>query len=60
LTSVSRAILDATGRFHNPAHAAECGDPEIGAQFEAVWALLLRGLTKGIKKKAKAAAKAEA
>jgi AcrR family transcriptional regulator len=55
-----RAILDATGIFHNPAHVTEWADPQIDAHFEAVWALLLRGLTKGIKKKAKAAAAAKA
>jgi AcrR family transcriptional regulator len=51
-----RAILDATVRFHDPAHRAEWADPEIDARFEAVWALLLRGLTKGLKKQQKAAA----
>jgi AcrR family transcriptional regulator len=58
--ATGRAIFDATGRFHNPAHAAEWGDPRIDDQFEAVWVLLLRGLTKGIKKAkaAKVAAKA--
>jgi AcrR family transcriptional regulator len=48
-----RAIFDATGRFHNPAHQAEWDDPRIDEQFEAVWTLLLRGLTKGLKKQAK-------
>jgi AcrR family transcriptional regulator len=52
----ARAILDATGRFHNPAHQAEWADPRIDAQFEAVWSLLLKGLTKGLKKQQKAAA----
>jgi AcrR family transcriptional regulator len=55
-----RAIFDATARFHNPAHQAEWDDPRIDEQFEAVWALLLRGLTKGLKKQAKAAAKTRA
>jgi AcrR family transcriptional regulator len=55
-----RAIFDATGRFHNPAHQAEWDDPRIDEQFEAVWSLLLRGLTKGLKKQAKAAARARA
>ena len=55
-----RAILDATGRFHNPAHRAEWADPEIDAQFDAVWTLLQRGLTKGLKKQAKAARAASA
>ena len=40
----ARAVLDATGRFHNPAHAAEWTDPAIGAAFEAVWSLVLDGL----------------
>jgi len=52
----ARAIFDATGRFHNPAHRAEWSSPTIDAEFEAVWALLLRGLTKGLKKAAKARA----
>ena len=38
------AVIDATGRFHNPAHAAEWSDPGISAAFERVWALVLRGL----------------
>jgi AcrR family transcriptional regulator len=41
----ARAVLDATGRFHNPAHAAEWSDPQIDQAFEGVWALVLRGLT---------------
>jgi AcrR family transcriptional regulator len=49
-----RAIFDATGRFHNPAHQAEWADPRIDEQFDAVWTLVQRGLTKGTKKKAKA------
>ena len=40
----ARAVIDATGRFHNPAHAAEWSDPGINAAFERVWALVLRGL----------------
>jgi AcrR family transcriptional regulator len=40
----ARAVIDATGRFHNPAHAAEWSDPGIRAAFERVWALVLRGL----------------
>jgi AcrR family transcriptional regulator len=39
-----RAILDATARFHNPAHAAEWSDPGLPAAFERVWSLLLHGL----------------
>lgn len=52
----ARAVFDATGRFHNPAHRVEWADPDIDAHFEAVWALLLRGLTKGLKKQVKARA----
>lgn len=40
----ARAVFDATGRFHNPVHAAEWYDPGIDAAYEGVWALLLSGL----------------
>lgn len=39
-----RAVLDATARFHNPAHAAEWSDPAIEDAFEGVWSLVLHGL----------------
>jgi AcrR family transcriptional regulator len=52
----ARAILDATGRFHNPANRGEWDQPGIDAQFEAVWSMVQRGLTKGLKKQAKARA----
>jgi AcrR family transcriptional regulator len=39
-----RAILDATGRFHHPAHAQEWSDPGIEEAFEDVWALVAGGL----------------
>ena len=39
-----RAILNATTRFHDPAHAAEWSDPDIDAAFEGVWSLILVGL----------------
>jgi AcrR family transcriptional regulator len=42
--AAARAVFDATGRFHNPVHAAEWADPGIDAAFEDVWALILRGL----------------
>ena len=42
--ATAHAVLDATGRFHNPAHAAEWADPQIDKAFEGVWALVLRGL----------------
>ncbi len=43
--AAARAVFDATGRFHNPAHAAEWADPQIDKAFEGVWQLVLRGLT---------------
>jgi hypothetical protein len=43
-TEGARAVIDATSRFHNPAHAAEWSDPGISAAFERVWALVVRGL----------------
>jgi AcrR family transcriptional regulator len=42
--AAARAVFDATGRFHNPAHAAEWSDPGIDAAFDGVWELVLRGL----------------
>jgi AcrR family transcriptional regulator len=53
--ATGRAILDATARFHNPTHRQEWSDPKIDDQFEAVWSLLLKGLSKGLRKHAKAA-----
>ncbi|SFE12038.1 transcriptional regulator, TetR family [Actinopolyspora alba] len=43
----ARAVLTATTRFHNPAHAAEWEEPGLDADFEEVWALLLLGLASG-------------
>jgi AcrR family transcriptional regulator len=40
----ARAILEATTRFHHPAHAEEWSDPALPARIDAVLALLLRGL----------------
>jgi AcrR family transcriptional regulator len=40
----ARAVMNATGRFHNPVYAAEWSDPEIDAAFEEVWSLIIRGL----------------
>jgi AcrR family transcriptional regulator len=39
-----RAVLDATARFHHPAHAAEWSDPDLDGAVDAVWALVLGGL----------------
>ncbi|MBG0823933.1 TetR family transcriptional regulator [Planomonospora sp. ID91781] len=40
----ARAVLDATGRFHNPLYAAEWSAPEIDTAFGAVCSLVLAGL----------------
>ena len=40
----ARAFFDATGRFHNPAHASEWADPSIDEALENVWDLLVAGL----------------
>ncbi|MEU6080895.1 TetR family transcriptional regulator [Streptomyces sp. NPDC047108] len=40
----ARAVFDATNRFHDPAYAAEWASPEITGAYEAVTALVLRGL----------------
>ncbi len=40
----ARAVLTATTRFHDPAHAAEWSDPNIDAALDDVWSLLLVGL----------------
>ncbi len=45
--AAGRAVFDATGRFHNPAHAPEWSDPGIDTAFEGVWSLVLRGLGAG-------------
>jgi AcrR family transcriptional regulator len=42
--AAGRAVLDATGRFHNPAHATEWTSPDIDKAFEAVVRLVLQGL----------------
>jgi AcrR family transcriptional regulator len=42
--AAARAVLDATSRFHNPAHAAEWGGPEADRQYARVRDLVLRGL----------------
>jgi AcrR family transcriptional regulator len=40
----AQAILDATSRFHHPAHAEEWCDPESPAQIDALMALLFKAL----------------
>jgi len=49
----ARAVFDATIRFHNPAHAESWTAPDIDTAFEAVWELLLRGLTRSAEAGAK-------
>jgi AcrR family transcriptional regulator len=39
-----RAVLQATARFHHPAHALEWSEPGIDADYDAVIELILRGL----------------
>jgi len=43
---VGWAILQATARFHHPAHAPEWDDPDLGQDFDAVFALLVNGLAR--------------
>ena len=42
--ATGRAVLGATARFHHPAHASEWAHPDIDADFEGVWSLILNGL----------------
>lgn len=42
--AAGRVILQATARFHHPAHVSEWADPAIVSDLEAVLDLLLQGL----------------
>jgi AcrR family transcriptional regulator len=42
--ATARALFEATVRYHHPAHAEEWKDPELSARFDALLALLLRGI----------------
>ncbi|WP_329385837.1 TetR family transcriptional regulator [Streptomyces sp. NBC_01351] len=42
--AAARAVFYATGRFHDPQYAADWHSPTIIAEFEAVTALVIRGL----------------
>jgi AcrR family transcriptional regulator len=42
--ATARAILDAISRYYHPAHAEEWKDPELAVRFDALLALLLRGV----------------
>lgn len=43
--AVARAVQDATTRFHHPVHAREWAAGSVEQSFEAVWNLLLVGLS---------------
>jgi hypothetical protein len=43
--TVGRAVLHATAKFHHPAHAGEWGEPGLDEQLEAVYHLILVGLS---------------
>lgn len=40
----AKALLDATSRFHNPAHAAEWSAPSIDDELDGVWHVLMAGV----------------
>src|ERR1700749_2630622 len=42
--ATARALFEATVRYHNPAHAEEWKAPELSERFDALLALLLRGI----------------
>ncbi|WP_214316521.1 TetR family transcriptional regulator [Nonomuraea sediminis] len=44
LELTTRAVFDATNRFHDPAYASEWSQPGIEDNFDALWHLLLHGL----------------
>jgi AcrR family transcriptional regulator len=41
----AEALFQATIRFHNPLHAGEWRNPNIDAEFDALWQLVTAGLT---------------
>ncbi|MFB6893756.1 TetR/AcrR family transcriptional regulator [Kitasatospora sp. NPDC056327] len=45
VAATARAVFEATAHFHDPAHAAAWSDPAAGERFEALWSLLLGGLS---------------
>ncbi|MGW6689858.1 TetR family transcriptional regulator [Streptomyces sp. NPDC054961] len=42
--AAARAVFDATNRFHDPAYVADWVSPTITTEFEALTALVIRGL----------------
>jgi AcrR family transcriptional regulator len=44
IEGTARAVLDATARFHDPAHAAEWVDPRSGEAFARVWTLIITAI----------------
>lgn len=42
---IARGVMDATTRFHHPAHAAEWAGASVEQSFEGLWNLLLLGLS---------------
>jgi hypothetical protein len=45
IKQTAKAILLATSHFHHPSHARDWKDPEIHNSFNALWDLLMKGLT---------------
>jgi len=46
---MARTLLHATARFHHPAFAATWTEPNVIADFDALWAMLHPGLARGDK-----------
>ena len=44
IRATARALFEATVRYHHPAHSEEWKDPELAARFDALLALLMRGI----------------
>lgn len=46
VNDTAKAMLDATARFHDPAHSTEWSAPGVDAAFERVWGLVTASLTR--------------
>ncbi len=44
----ARAAFNATARFHNPVHAPEWSEPQIGAAYQNVRAIVLAALKRTV------------